>query len=56
MINLPKMEDDPQRRKPDITRAVKILGWKPVVRRLFSVISVELIYVGKGWFTRMARA
>ncbi|KAK7077302.1 UDP-glucuronic acid decarboxylase 1 [Halocaridina rubra] len=25
------MEDDPQRRKPDITRATTILGWTPVV-------------------------
>ena len=25
------MTDDPQRRKPDITRAKNILGWKPVV-------------------------
>ncbi|XP_005106020.2 UDP-glucuronic acid decarboxylase 1 [Aplysia californica] len=25
------MEDDPQRRKPDISRAMKYLGWKPMV-------------------------
>ena len=30
------MEDDPQRRKPDIGRALKYLGWTPKVRkRLF---------------------
>lgn len=28
---LPAVEDDPQRRKPDITRAKKILKWEPRV-------------------------
>ena len=31
VINKPKPEDDPQRRKPDITVAEKMLGWKPMV-------------------------
>lgn len=31
ILNLNKMEDDPQRRKPDITRARTILGWEPKV-------------------------
>ncbi|RMX51490.1 hypothetical protein pdam_00014828 [Pocillopora damicornis] len=29
--NVAKMEDDPQRRKPDISRARKYLGWEPKV-------------------------
>ncbi len=28
---LPKTEDDPSRRKPDITKAQKMLGWQPIV-------------------------
>jgi nucleoside-diphosphate-sugar epimerase len=28
---LPRPEDDPERRQPDITRAVKELGWEPLV-------------------------
>jgi len=31
IVNKPIMEDDPQRRKPDITRAKEICGWEPVV-------------------------
>lgn len=31
IVNRPIMEDDPQRRKPDITRAKTTLGWAPVV-------------------------
>lgn len=31
VVNVDKMEDDPQRRKPDISRALKYLGWKPKV-------------------------
>ncbi|XP_015750516.1 PREDICTED: UDP-glucuronic acid decarboxylase 1-like [Acropora digitifera] len=31
ILNLNKMQDDPQRRKPDITRARTILGWEPKV-------------------------
>ncbi|XP_068686684.1 UDP-glucuronic acid decarboxylase 1-like [Montipora foliosa] len=31
ILNLKKMQDDPQRRKPDITRARTILGWEPKV-------------------------
>ena len=27
----PLPKDDPRRRKPDITLAMKLLGWKPVV-------------------------
>jgi len=30
-INLPLPKDDPKRRKPDITRAREILGWKPII-------------------------
>lgn len=31
IINLPAVEDDPQRRKPDITKAKEKLGWEPKV-------------------------
>lgn len=31
IIHKDAMEDDPQRRKPDITRANNILGWQPLV-------------------------
>ena len=29
----PLPQDDPKRRKPDITRAQSLLGWQPVVER-----------------------
>lgn len=31
IIHLPFSTDDPQRRKPDITRARELIGWEPVV-------------------------
>jgi UDP-glucuronate decarboxylase len=31
LLNKPKPEDDPQRRKPDVTTAKKLLGWQPVI-------------------------
>ena len=31
IVNLAPVEDDPQRRRPDITLAKKILNWEPVV-------------------------
>lgn len=31
IIELPAVEDDPQRRKPDISRAKKYLNWEPKV-------------------------
>lgn len=31
VIITPAVEDDPQRRKPDITRAMTYLNWKPKV-------------------------
>lgn len=31
---MPAVEDDPQRRKPDITRAKTYLNWEPRVRSL----------------------
>ena len=31
-MNLDPVEDDPQQRKPDITRAKKILNWQPKVK------------------------
>ena len=34
ILNLNKMQDDPQRRKPDITRARTILGWEPKVKMI----------------------
>jgi len=31
IVTTPAVEDDPQRRKPDITRAMTYLNWKPKV-------------------------
>ena len=31
IVNLAAVEDDPQRRRPDITLAKKVLNWEPVV-------------------------
>lgn len=31
MANLPRPQDDPQRRRPDIRRAEKVLHWRPLV-------------------------
>ena len=43
ILNLAKMEDDPQRRKPDITRAKVILGWEPQVTLISSNQSYSII-------------
>ena len=32
IIHLPKSQDDPQQRQPDITTAQREIGWKPVVK------------------------
>lgn len=37
IIHKDAMEDDPQRRKPDITRANNVLGWQPLVSVATSV-------------------
>lgn len=34
VVHLPAVEDDPQRRKPDITKAKELLGWEPKVSML----------------------
>ncbi|KAI6191563.1 UDP-glucuronate decarboxylase [Aphelenchoides bicaudatus] len=31
IVNMPKQEDDPQQRKPDIRRAAQLLSWKPKI-------------------------
>ena len=31
IIHKPAVEDDPQRRRPDITTAKKVLGWSPKI-------------------------
>ena len=31
---LPYNQDDPHRRRPDITRALKVLNWRPIVSEL----------------------
>jgi UDP-glucuronate decarboxylase len=31
VVHRPLPEDDPQRRKPDIRRAMKLLDWRPAV-------------------------
>ena len=31
IVHKPAVEDDPQRRRPDITTAKKVLGWSPKV-------------------------
>lgn len=47
VLNVAKMEDDPQRRKPDISRARSILGWEPKVRansfHLLTTVSIHSI-------------
>jgi len=35
VIMTPAVEDDPQRRKPDIMRAMTYLNWKPKVNIIF---------------------
>ncbi|VDP15994.1 unnamed protein product [Heligmosomoides polygyrus] len=37
VVNMSSQEDDPQQRKPDITRAAKELNWRPKVIRFFFV-------------------
>jgi nucleoside-diphosphate-sugar epimerase len=33
IVNMPLPQDDPARRRPDITRAQKLLGWQPEIKR-----------------------
>jgi dTDP-glucose 4,6-dehydratase len=33
IVFVPRPEDDPGRRRPDITKARKLLGWEPKVER-----------------------
>jgi dTDP-glucose 4,6-dehydratase len=33
IVHLPLPQDDPERRQPDITRARKLLGWQPEIKR-----------------------
>lgn len=35
IVTTSAVEDDPQRRKPDITRAKTYLNWKPKVHLIF---------------------
>ena len=28
---IPKLEDDPQKRNPNIDKAISLLGWRPVI-------------------------
>ena len=41
IIHKDAMEDDPQRRKPDITRANHILGWQPLVSVLTTILELN---------------
>jgi UDP-glucuronate decarboxylase len=34
IVNLPLPLDDPTQREPDISKAIEVLGWKPVVNRI----------------------
>lgn len=42
---LPAVEDDPQRRRPDITRAKKYLNWEPKVLVNYISIRVYLYFM-----------
>jgi len=37
IVKLPAVIDDPQQRKPDITRAGNVLGWKPTFPVQFGI-------------------
>lgn len=37
IVNKPAMQDDPQRRKPDISRAKKFIGWQPKVPMMVGI-------------------
>jgi dTDP-glucose 4,6-dehydratase len=43
VIHNPLPEDDPKRRKPDITRAQTLLGWNPTIDRA-SGLKITLEY------------
>lgn len=53
IIELPAVEDDPQRRKPDISRAKKYLNWEPrvsvfVLVRLRKTFFSNMIFSAEG--------
>jgi len=39
VTHLPKKEDDPQQRKPDIHRASELLGWSPKIKMLDGLVT-----------------
>ena len=41
---MPANEDDPRRRKPNITRATKELGWRPVVSPVYVTVCVNCVH------------
>jgi dTDP-glucose 4,6-dehydratase len=50
IVHLPLPEDDPKRRRPDISRAREVLGWEPKIG--FD----EGLRRTVAWFTRCVRA
>ena len=42
ILQMPAVEDDPQRRKPDITRAKTYLNWEPRVRSIIDLLLIIL--------------
>jgi nucleoside-diphosphate-sugar epimerase len=44
IINMPKQEDDPQQRRPDIRRAADLLNWRPKVK--YFVLAIKLSVLG----------
>jgi len=45
VITTPAVEDDPQRRKPDITRAMTYLNWKPKVYIIVLLVVLKKMYI-----------
>lgn len=50
ILQMPAVEDDPQRRKPDIARAKKYLNWEPRVRPYRRLILISS-YINNFSFT-----
>lgn len=57
ITHMPAMEDDPRKRRPDISLAKRVLGWQPQVRMKAGLLKTieyfrqELLLSEDQWFT-----
>lgn len=48
VVLMPANQDDPRRRQPNINRAIKELGWRPVVKSLIILVHAPVL-INNNW-------